>query len=465
MRALLINVGHGHLSTDHHPRHHVAPMDLAQAAAILEEAGWRVELWDTAIDPGEDASAVERRVEAKAPDLLIIRPLAHTAHTARLLGRSAAENSGIRLAMGPSGPHLAREYLTPLEGVAAVDGVLVGEPEATLIDLLPALAEGQLPAELDGLQTDPAKVPRSRPFIRDLDALPMPAQHHLVGRGYQFRYPLDVHGPLRIGYVLTSRGCALGCIFCAPAERETFGTQYRWRDPDAIVDEVERIRDLGGNAVYFIDDFFAFSPKRVRALCERMVERGVTLPWAAQVRAHGLDDGLLALMRQAGCSTLCFGAESGSDRVLGLLRKGVSVDKVRDQAARIRAAGIQLVGYFIVGTPGETAEERQATYEFIEQVAPDVVQLHIFNVFPGAPAMEIFPELYAEEGTKFTGPKGRSEELEALDKERRAFYLRYYTSPRFVARTLRRRWRPLLANLPDEVSFALKSARFFAGMH
>jgi len=91
-----------------------------------------------------------------------------------------------------------------------------------------------------------------------------------------------------------------------------------------------------------------------------------------------------------------------------------------------------------------------------------VVQLHIFNVFPGAPAMEIFPELYAEDGTKFTGPRGRSEQLEALDSERRAFYLRYYTSPRYIARTLKRRWRPLLSNLPDELRFAMKAAKFFA---
>ena len=117
-------------------------MDLAQAAAILEDAGWRVELWDTALEPAVDASVIEARVEVKAPDLLIIRPLAHTAHTAVMLGRSAAATSAIRVAMGPSGPHLARELLTPIEGIAAVDGVLIGEPETTLLELLPALADG-----------------------------------------------------------------------------------------------------------------------------------------------------------------------------------------------------------------------------------------------------------------------------------------------------------------------------------
>ena len=356
-------------------------MDLAQCAAILERAGWRVELWDTVLEHDEEGPVIERRVQAKQPDLLILRPLAHTAHTTQMLGRASREHCGLRLAMGPSAPHLANDLLTPLNDSTAVDGVLIGEPESTLLELLPDLAKRALPDELPGLQLAPSMVPKGRPFIRDLDALPMPSQHLLVGRGYQFRYPLDVHGSLNIGYVLSSRGCALGCIFCAPAERETFGTQYRWRSPDLIVDELERIRELCGNAVYFIDDFFAFSPKRVAALCERLIERDVIIPWAAQVRAHGLSDELLELMRRAGCSTLCFGAESGSDRVLGLLRKGVSVEKVRDQAARIRAAGIQLVGYFIVGTPGETKEERQDTYDFIEEIAPDVVQLHIFNVF------------------------------------------------------------------------------------
>ena len=101
-RALLINVGHGHLSSDNHPRHNVAPMDLAQCAAILENAGWRVELWDTVLEHDEEASVIERRVQAKKPDLLVLRPLAHTAHTTHMLGRASLSCSGIRLAMGPS---------------------------------------------------------------------------------------------------------------------------------------------------------------------------------------------------------------------------------------------------------------------------------------------------------------------------------------------------------------------------
>jgi len=92
-----------------------------------------------------------------------------------------------------------------------------------------------------------------------------------------------------------------------------------------------------------------------------------------------------------------------------------------------------------------------------------VVQLHIFNVFPGSPAMEQFGSMYSESGTKFIGPQGQDDRLEALDEERRAFYLRYYLNPRYVLRTLRRRWRPLLANFGEEASFALRSTRFFLG--
>lgn len=463
-RALLINVGHGHATDDAHPRHHVAPMDLAQVAGQLEHDGWRVDLWDTQIDPGMDPAALELRVRAKAPDLLIVRPLHATAGTALALLRAARGTAGLRLVMGPSGAHLADAMLSDDGyGPRAAEGVLVGEPEGTVTELLPALREGVLPDELPGLQVDPGEVPKGRAFLRELDGLPLPAQHLLMRQGYTFRYPLDVTGPLRIGYVLSSRGCALGCLFCAPVERETFGTKYRWRSAAHVVDEVELIRELGGNAVYFIDDFFGFSQRRIEELCEEMIRRDVILPWAAQIRAQGIPLELLRLMRRAGCSTLAFGAESGSDRVLGALRKGVTVAQTREQGRLIRAAGIQLVGYFIVGTPGETDDERQATYDFITELAPDVVQLHIFNVFPGAPAMERFPQLYEERATKFTGPRGRGERIEALDAERRAFYRRYYLSPGYLGRTLKRRWRPLLANIEEEAGFVLRSTRFFLG--
>ncbi|MGM0578479.1 MAG: B12-binding domain-containing radical SAM protein [Myxococcota bacterium] len=461
MRALLINVGHGADTADRHPRHHVAPVDLAQAAAILEQAGWVVDLWDTALEPHADPAAIAARARAKAPDLLVARPLHHTAATTDRLLRTAAAPDTLRLAMGPSAAHLADRLLTCPNGLAPANGVLVGEPEGTLMDLLPHLADGSLPEELPGLQLRRGQPPKPRAFLRDLDALPLPSHHLLVGRGYRFRYPLDVDGPLRMGYVLTSRGCALQCVFCAPSERETFGTQYRWRSADHIVDELEVLRDLGANAVYFIDDFFGFSKGRIRDLCEAMLRRGAVLPWVAQVRAQGLDLELLKLMRRAGCSTLCFGAESGSDRVLRILKKGITTAQLREQARLIHEAGIQLVAYFIVGVPGETDAERAATYELIREIRPDLVQIHIFNLFPGSSAMELYPELYSPTGSKFTGPATMGPELERLDRERRAFYLRYYLDPRNLGRMVRRRWRPILANLGDEVDFAWQATRYF----
>ena len=114
--------------------------------------------------------------------------------------------------------------------------------------------------------------------------------------------------------------------------------------------------------------------------------------------------------------------------------------------------------------PEAAAEaERSATYDFIRELAPDVVQLHIFNVYPGAPAMEAYPELYAESGTKFTGPTELDRDNVALDDERRTFYRRYYLSPSYIQRALRRRWRPLLHNLGEELGFAWRSTRFFLG--
>lgn len=462
MRALLVNAGHASAASDAHPRHNVAPMDLALVAALLEGAGWDVDLWDTAVTPTASGAKIARLAQAKASDLLVVRPLVGCeGATETLLAAAAGATRGAtRLLLGPSGARVAQGLLAAHPARPLWEGALVGEAEGTFQALLPALADRAPLPPVAGLMTPSRPLAPPRPLLRDLDALPLPAHHLLMRQGYRFRYPLDVRGRLRIGYSMTSRGCAQGCVFCSPVERESVGKRYRWRSPENIVDELRLLGRLGANAVYFIDDFFGFSPRRVAALCEAMIAARVTPPWAAQVRAQGLDLELLRLMRRAGCSTLAFGAESGSDRVLALLRKGLTTGEIRAQAARIRAAGIQSVGYFIVGVPGETAAERQATYRLIEDIAPDVAQVHIFNVYPGAPAIELYPELRDAGGTKFTGPRAHAA---ALERQRNAFYRRYYLSPRYLARTVRRRWRPLLANLDEELAFAWKTARFFLG--
>ena len=102
-------------------------MDLAQCAAILEAAGWTVDLWDTIMTPTATQEEVQKRVRAEAPDLLLVRPLAHTSETTVLLCKSLAEQEILCLAMGPSGPHRAAQLLTPIDGVAPTRGVLVGE--------------------------------------------------------------------------------------------------------------------------------------------------------------------------------------------------------------------------------------------------------------------------------------------------------------------------------------------------
>ena len=456
MRALLINVGHGSEAHDDHPRHNVAPIDLAICASILEEAGYRVDLWDTAVTPSRPSDEVAELVAAKAPDLLLVRPL-HGCDEPMQRLLEAVEGQSKRLMMGPSAAQFAKRYLNE----RLIEGAFIGEPELTLKESLPHLHKKRLPATIAGFQVKGDKMPAPRGFNDDLDALPFPAHHLLNRQGYQFRYPLDVEDKLQIGYVLSSRGCALKCVFCAPVERETFGTKYRWRSAANIVDEIEWMRSIGTNALYFIDDFFGFSKPRIKELCEEMIRRDVILPWAAQVRAQGIELELLQLMRQAGCSTLCFGAESGSDRLLKTIRKGVTTDQIRTQAQAIHDAGIQLVGYFIVGAPGESDEERQATYSLIEEIEPEVVQIHIFNVFPGAPAMELYPDLYDPTPTKFTGPGQGGKD--ALDEERRRFYRRYYLRPRYIRRTLQRRWRPMLANLDGELDFVKRSMRFFTG--
>ena len=138
--------------------------------------------------------------------------------------------------------------------------------------------------------------------------------------------------------------------------------------------------------------------------------------------------------------------------------------QIRQQEQRIRQAGIQQVGYLIVGVPGETDSIRGTTYRLIRQLQPDVAQIHIFNVFEGAPAYSDprFVGYFDPTATKFSGPRGATGETYArLREERRRFYRQFYFDPRYWGRQLRRRWRPMLGNLSSELAFARRSARYF----
>ena len=222
-----------------------------------------------------------------------------------------------------------------------------------------------------------------RPFAADLDALPFPARDLLPNAAY------IRHGRRRYGYavttVMSSRGCPFACEFCSNV---VFGSSYRERSPASVVDEIEEALALGYDRIAFSDDVFTMRRERVAAVCDEIERRGLRFAWECLARVDGVDRATAARMRRAGCRTVFFGIESGSDEVLRLMRKGITAAQARDAVWAAHDAGLEVGAFFILCYPGETDETVLETLRFAGSLPLDYLGLSMPYPLPGTPLRE-----------------------------------------------------------------------------
>jgi radical SAM superfamily enzyme YgiQ (UPF0313 family) len=196
----------------------------------------------------------------------------------------------------------------------------------------------------------------------------------------------------QIGRRITSfqsiRVCPFRCTFCA--ERIVTGTfnrvsnPLRERSPEHLVEEISKTaRDLDLDYFKFADATWNTSTEKVIAFCEELLRRGVRLPWEANVHASYANLEMLRMMKRAGCHQMNVGCESGSQRILNDMKKGLSVAKIRQTFEWAREVGIERRAYFLLGMPNETREDVQKTEELVEEIHPEVFGITILCPYPG----------------------------------------------------------------------------------
>jgi radical SAM superfamily enzyme YgiQ (UPF0313 family) len=444
----------GALGSQHrHPRHAIPPLRAAYATSVLRAAGHDVELLDTAA-PAAQGIQLGERIARRRPDLLVLDARIETVGQIAPLARAARGHVGAIIAAGPPAEATAASIL----GEDAVGGVLGGEYEGWIGGVAEALSAGALPHAPGWTERGPLGPRTETPAapIADVDAMPPPPHADLLAGGYKVAYPVQRRARLRCAYVLSTRGCPHACTFCSPVEMRSRFLPYRVRDVEAVADELAQVAALGANVVYFNDDNFLRERDRVAALCEAILRRRLDLTWLADARVDDVDPALLPLMRRAGCSTLCMGVESGSQRVLDAMRKGITVEQTRNAAAAIRRAGIWMVAYVIFGSPGETEAERHATWRLLDEIRPELVQCHRFAWYPMARGERGDPT-WQPRGDKFASDRAGHEPL-AFDQH--DLYRRYYLSSRFFLDYARTRGRWLPGPVLRDASLALRTVGY-----
>ena len=308
----------------------------------------------------------------------------------------------------------------------ALDYVLVGEPDLTIRDLLDHL-EGRFDQRSPEIQKmfaehDPAYQPAldadgqpemagikgvawrhgdeivmnlTRPFIKDLNSLPIPMHELLPLQTY--RMPL-IKGPFT--FIVTSRGCPAGCTYCIKHVSYQFGV--RLRSPELIMEELWQLKSQGIHNIHMYADLFTVNRDQVIELCQLMIKEKINIKWTCNSRVDYVDEEMLRLMGQAGNWLISWGIESGNEQILRHARKGAYPDKAERALRWAKNAGIKNWGYFIIGLPRETEETIRQTIDFAKKLPLDIALFHVAAPYPGTPFFfEVVKEGWFRPGTRW----------------------------------------------------------------
>jgi radical SAM superfamily enzyme YgiQ (UPF0313 family) len=244
-------------------------------------------------------------------------------------------------------------------------------------------------------QGDEIIINPDRPFIPDLDDLPIP-RHELLPLDKQ-RMPM-IKGPFT--FIVTSRGCPAGCKYCI--KHVSYQNSVRVRSAQNIVEEIEYLNRLGIHNIHMYADLFTVNRQHVMDLCNLIIEKGIKINWTCNSRVDYVDDELLAKMGQAGCWFISWGIESSNEMILKRARKGYKKEQAFKALQWSHNAGIKNWGYFIIGLPGETEETIQETIAYAKQLPLDIALFHIAAPYPGTPFFyEVVENNWFRPGTKW----------------------------------------------------------------
>ncbi len=410
-----------------HPQHKIAIID-----ANAERMGW---------------PEFSRKLDELQPKYYLTQVTAPTLENDMYGCFLAKARGATTIAFGTHVTPIPRETM---RSYPALDMILLGEPDLTIRDLLDHL-EGKIdqrPPYIEKIfaEHDPMYAPSfhedgsvdlggikglvwrrgeeivvnwTRPFLANLDDMPLPMHELLPLQSYRMPY---IKGPFT--FIVTSRGCTAGCTYCI--KHVSYQYTVRLRSPENIMAELWQLKKLGMNNIHMYADLFTVNREQVVGLCRRMIDEKINIKWTCNSRVDYVDEEMLALMGQAGCRLISWGIESGNEEILKRARKGADPAKAERALRWAKQAGIMNWGYFIIGLPGETEETIQETIEFAKKLPLDIALFHVAAPYPGTPFFfQVVENNWFRAGTRWEQvdmDKGTVLDYENLSAERLLYW-------------------------------------------
>ena len=361
------------------------PISLAVAGAMLEEKGHDVVLLDCAAQAIHVENLLERILKGGYALVVWSTGTPSIESDLALANEIKSIDSTVKTAV--FGTHVTAMAGACLKETEGLDFVVRNEPEESIVALAEALANRLRLEDITGISykdgVGQVYHNQDRPFIRDLDILPIPAWHLLDIERY--RLPLKGDRFLMLAPV---RGCPYPCTFCT--SQTYYGKKLRRRSVPKVIEEIEHIINRVGINQFFIwADTFTADRDYVVEFCQAIEDKPLEIGWTCNSRVDTIDSALLEVMASAGCWMISYGIESGNQAVLDQVKKKMTLRQCQEAVRMAREAGIKVAGHFVFGLPGDTEATLKETLAFALSLDIDMAQFYCAVPFPGSSLFEL----------------------------------------------------------------------------
>lgn len=419
------------------------PLGLAYIARVLEEKRFKSKILDASL--GLSLDDIKKEIEINRPEIIGITattPVINMAYKIAEISKSVDKE--IKVIVG--GPH---PTALPMECIQNqnIDFVVSGEGEYTTLELVDHLINNKgKKSKINGIHykaNEEIYYTEKRGYVQHIDDIPMPAWHLLPMKKYKFSPSNHKKSPST--HLLSSRGCPFGCIFCS---KPVTGKKFRAHSPERVVKEIEYLMEnYNIKDVTFRDDLFTFDQDRVERICDLMMSKNLKISWSCTSRIDTISKDLLSLMKESGCWGIFFGIETGSERLMKLIKKNITLEQARNVIKWCNQFNIETKIFFILGLPTETLGESISTIDFAKSLNADYAQFSMALPYPDT---EFFRMIKSEKKIKSFDwdsfqshpknkivylPKNRTQS-EMLNLQRLA-YRKFYFRPSYIFRRLR----------------------------
>lgn len=400
-----------------------SPLGILYISAYLEEHGFGNDVFDSTFSSFEDLCVELKR---KSPLVLGIYTNLMTKLNVLRLIRFVREQEDLKhtriILGGPEVKNHAENFLQ-----FGADVLVVGEGEETMLELVryytdvtnEKAEEKSFLSEVPGIAflsaahlvvTTP---PRS--LLKDIDQLPFPNRKKIKLEKY-FDAWKSRHGESAIS-MSTMRGCPYTCKWCS---RAVYGQSYRRRSPVNVVAEIKLLQsEYSFDTIWFVDDVFSISHRWLKEFRDEILRQGIRVRYECITRADRLNEEVIRFLKESGCFRVWIGAESGSQKIIDAMDRRVKVEQVRDMIQLSKSQGLQTGTFIMVGYPGETEEDIEATISHLKLSDPDLYTITVAYPIKGTP-------LYAETESMFIDPQPWESSTDRQIDFHRTYSRRYY---------------------------------------